>query len=216
MIRAVLVDDQVLFLESLKRVLREDAPDIDIVGVAYNGKEAIEVIADTNPDVVVMDIRMPIMDGVEAVRILRERFPTVRILVLTTFDDDDYVYDALNYGAHGYLLKDIAPSELIRDIRLAVAGPIQISPAIVAKLIARKLETQDADISNQPSWIAELNEKEKQILRLIIKGMDNSEIAAAQFLATQTVKNYTSIIYAKMGARNRAHAISKAVLAQFK
>lgn len=215
MIRAVLVDDQVLFLESLKRVLEADAPDIDIVGVAHNGEEAIRVVGDTNPDVVVMDVRMPVMDGVEAVRILREHFPEVRILVLTTFDDDDYVYDALHYGAHGYLLKDIPPSELITDIRLAMEGPIQLSPAIVSKLIAHKLTGQRDVGSGHPQWLDDLNEKEKQILRLIVQGMDNGEIAAAQFLAIQTVKNYTSIIYAKMGARNRAHAVGIAVVAGF-
>jgi DNA-binding NarL/FixJ family response regulator len=215
-IRVVLADDQVLFVENLKFVLEKRAKDIAVTGVAQNGSEAIACVERQKPHIVLMDIRMPIMDGVEATRIIHQRFPDTQIIVLTTFDDDAYVHDALHYGAVGYLLKNIPPKELIASIRAVREGGVLISPQIARKLVDQVFQltrekNKKAELSKESFNQQGLSNREKEILHLISKGYNNKEISNFLFIAEQTVKNYAHSIYSKIGARDRAQAIKMAL-----
>jgi DNA-binding NarL/FixJ family response regulator len=211
--RVLIVDDQVLFAESLKKVLEIDALDLEVVGIALNGQAAIDVVEKQRPDVVLMDVRMPVLDGVQATRLLHERFPDMHIVVLTTFDDDAYVYEALQYGAEGYLLKDIPPQELIASIRSICAGGVTISPAIARKLVERGYDAADPAVTEPATprtaeLLQSLSRREREVLGLIRDGLDNPDIAARLFLSEQTVRNYVSTIYAKLGVEKRSQAVS--------
>jgi len=207
-IKVLLVDDQTLFRESLRSVLETRAEDIEVVGVAANGNEALELLLPDLPDVVLMDIRMPEMNGVECTRIIKERYPEIRVLMLTTFDDDEYVVEALHLGAAGYLLKDVPPAELISAIRAVYEGGVLIAPQVATKLVEklRHPEENTADSRNKPpgpDWHRQLSAREREILQLIARGYDNKEIAKKLFIGEQTVKNYVSIIYYKLGTHDR-------------
>ena len=207
-IKVLLVDDQTLFRESLRSVLETRAEDIEVVGVAANGNEALELLLPDLPDVVLMDIRMPEMNGVECTRIIKERYPEIRVLMLTTFDDDEYVVEALHIGAAGYLLKDVPPAELISAIRAVYEGGVLIAPQVATKLVERLRhpEESSADTRNKPpgpDWHRQLSVREREILQLIARGYDNKEIAKKLFIGEQTVKNYVSIIYYKLGTHDR-------------
>ena len=213
-IRVLLVDDQVLFVESLRTVLLAD-DGVTVVGVAHDGREALAMALRERPDVVLMDVRMPVMDGVESTRLIREQLPETRVLILTTFDDDEYVIEALKLGAAGYILKDIPPEELISSIRAVHEGGVMIAPKVAAKIAERLAGAQDSGRScppegSPPQWLQELSPREKEVLRLLAEGYDNREIAARLFLAEQTVKNHVSILYDKMGVKDRVHALRKA------
>ena len=134
-IRVLLADDQVLFVESLRTVLETRAEDFEVVGVAFNGREALQLVMEKHPDIILMDVRMPEMDGVEATKIIHETYPDIHVLMLTTFDDDEYVVEALNHGAAGYMLKDIPPADLIVSLRAVCKGSIIISPQVANKLL---------------------------------------------------------------------------------
>ena len=218
-ISVLLVDDQVLFVESLRTVLETRADDFEVVGVAYNGHEAIECVEREKPEVVLMDVRMPEMDGVEATRIIHKQYPKIQVMMLTTFDDDEYVYEALHHGAVGYLLKDIPPHELIASIRAMREGSVQISPTVAAKLVERayhtekRIEQKDTQKA-YPPWYENLSKREIEVLKLLSKGYVNREISESLFVAEQTIKNHVSLIYSKMKARNRAHAVRMALEAK--
>ncbi len=210
-IKVVLVDDQTLFVESLRTVLETRADDIMVVGIANDGNQAIEVVAETCPDVVLMDVRMPGMNGVESTRIIKERYPDTRVLMLTTFDDDQYVIEALRLGAVGYLLKNMPPAELISAIRAVYEGGVLISPQVANKLVGLLTiplnKTEDHHESNSiTSHVNQLSSREKEILQLMAEGLDNKEIAKKLYIAEQTVKNYVSVIYSKLGVRDRVQA----------
>ena len=212
-IRTVLVDDQILFVENLKIVLEHRSEDIKVVGIARDGKEAIELVKEKQPDIVLMDVRMPEMDGVEATRILKDSFPDIKIMMLTTFKDDEYVITALKYGASGYLLKNIPPSELIAALRLANEGTMLISPS-VAEAFIKSGQNQNADrttpfIDNKDilSLYNTLSTREKEVLKLIVKALDNRQIAEKLFLSEQTIKNYIYVIYSKLDIHDRVHAM---------
>jgi DNA-binding NarL/FixJ family response regulator len=211
--RILLVDDQLLFVQSLKKVLDTDADDIKVVGIALSGEEALRLVGQHRPDLVLMDVRMPNIDGVEATRLIHEQYPETAVVMLTTFEDDEFVYDALNHGAIGYLLKDMPPEQLITSIRAARAGTVLISPAIARKLLTKGLSHSQNTTHVRPAWLDKMNRKEIEILKLVAIGCDNQEISERIFLAPQTVKNYISSIYAKLGTSNRAHAISIALSA---
>jgi len=200
-ISVLLVDDQVLFINSLKGVLEIKDPDIQIAGVCYNGREAVNFIRSKNVDIVLMDVKMPEMDGVEATRIIEQEKPEIKIIMLTTFDEDEYVNKALKEGAKGYLLKDMLPDELVFAIKNVHSGMMSISPSIITRSMSNNSS------SNIPQWFKELNSKELQILELITHGYDNNEIAREVNLAKQTVKNYVSLIYEKMQVRDRMQAM---------
>jgi DNA-binding NarL/FixJ family response regulator len=204
-VSVLLADDQILFVENLKSVLEMRAEDIEIVGVALNGQDAVAQAERHRPDVVLMDVRMPVMDGVEATRLIREKCPETSVIMLTTYDDDQYVNGALANGAVGYLLKDIHPEQLIAVVKaVKEEGVFLVSPTVVERLVDRQGDAQ-------PAWLSALSKRELGILRLLAQGYDNKEIADRLFLAEQTVKNHVSLIYEKIGARDRAQAMRMAI-----
>jgi DNA-binding NarL/FixJ family response regulator len=205
-IRVLLADDQKLFAESLRTLIETYAEDIEVVGIASDGVEAVQLCEELSPDLILMDVRMPNMDGVEATQKIFEKTTSVRIMVLSTFDEDEYVKTALHYGASGYLLKDISPTELIASIRAIIEGAIQISPSVAEKLVDRiyyKTENHESNLS----WYNTLSNREKEIFKLVSKGYGNRQIAEELFIAEQTVRNYVSSMYSKLGVNDRFQII---------
>lgn len=211
-IKLLLVDDQTLFVESLKTVLKTRAKDMTVIGVANDGPAALAMVAVEQPDIILMDVRMPGMNGVETTRQIKEKYPLIKVLMLTTFDDDDYVVEALKLGAVGYLLKDMPPAELIKAIREVHEGGVLISPKVAAKIVDKLVNPVKGRSPNseQNSLANELSNREKEVLRLLAQGLDNKEIAARLFIAEQTVKNHVSVIYSKLGVHDRVQALRKA------
>ena len=201
MIHILLVDDQSLIRRGLKALLSFEA-DFQVVGEADNGEIAINRVEELQPDVVLMDIRMPIMDGVAATREINQRFPQTKVLVLTTFDDDEYVTQALQYGAVGYLLKDTPPEELAQAIRAVHKGYTQLGPGIGKKVIAQ-IPAHSANLSG--SW-EQLTPREQEILQLIAKGASNREIAQTLYISEKTVKNHVTNILSRLDLRDRTQA----------
>jgi len=208
-IKILLVDDQPLFREGLRTLLSVHS-DFDVVGEANNGQEAINLVRSTGASVVLMDLQMPILDGVAATRQLRDEQPDCRVIVLTTFDDDEMVFDGLRAGAVGYLLKDASSQKLAEAIRVAARGETFLQPSVAAKVVAEfaRLTRKNAEISSSLSEA--LSERELEILRLIAKGDSNREIADALFLAEGTVKNHITNILGKLDVRDRTQAALKA------
>lgn len=203
MIKVLLVDDQNLIRQGLKALLELEA-DLEIVGEAENGENAINLIVELQPDVVLMDIRMPIMDGVAATREIKKRFPNVKVLVLTTFDNDEYVTAALQNGAMGYLLKDTPSEELAVAIRAVYKGYTQLGPGIVKKLLTQ-FPTATASQLPPPS-LAELTPREKDVLQLIATGASNREISQQLYISEGTVKNHVTNILNRLNLRDRTQA----------
>jgi len=208
-IRILLVDDQRLMREGL-RILLELEPDLQIAGEATDGQSALEAYAELEPDVVLMDVRMPGMDGVEATWRLHERWPEARVIILTTFDDDEYVFEGLRAGARGYLLKDVSGHDLAEAVRTVAAGGALIEPSVARKVVAefarvaRPVRPPDAGLAEP------LSEREVEILRLVAQGLSNREIADRLSLAQGTVKNYVTTILQKLGTRDRTQAALRA------
>lgn len=200
-IRVLLVDDQVLFINSLKTVLEIREKEIQIIGVCYNGQEAIEFCKKRVPDVILMDVKMPEVNGVHAAKEILSTYPAVHIIMLTTFQEDEFFKGALELGAKGYLLKDMLPEDLIFAIKNVAKGMVSISPSIIQHSMRRK---RPAD---EPEWLSQLERMEVQILKLITHGYNNKEISQEVNLAEQTVKNYITIIYEKMDVRDRMQAM---------
>lgn len=210
MIRVLLVEDQEIVRRGLKTLL-ETKPDLKVVGEADNGQKAIEQVEKLHatslpPDVVVMDIRMPVMDGVQATQIMCQRFPNTKILVLTTFDDTDYVAQALRFGAKGYLLKDTPVEELAKAIRSIHQGYTQFGPGIVEKMIASVQTSQPEPQPEPPPGLKELTAREREVLRMIAAGASNKEIASALFLTEGTVRNHITHILTRLNLRDRTQA----------
>jgi DNA-binding NarL/FixJ family response regulator len=209
-IRVMLVDDQALFREGLD-ILLSVHEDIQVVGQAGDGQECIEVAAKVRPDVVLMDIRMPIMDGVRATCLLHEAQPHCRVIVLTTFDDDEYIFDALRMGAAGYLLKDVPSAQLVEAIRAAARGESILQPSVAAKVIAEFTRVSSMVPARKMEELVEpLSERELEILGLIARGASNKEVAEQLFIAEGTVKNHMTHILGKLGVRDRTQAVIKA------
>jgi DNA-binding NarL/FixJ family response regulator len=209
-IRVLLVDDQALFREGLETLLSVHQ-DIQVVGQASNGQEAVEVAAQVQPDVVLMDVRMPIVNGVQATRRLKQALPQCRVIVLTTFDDDEYVFDALRAGAAGYLLKDVPSARLVEAIRATARGESILEPSVAAKVIAEFSRVSSMVPSAQMEQLVEpLSERELEIVALIARGASNKEIADQLFIAEGTVKNHVTHILGKLGVRDRTQAALKA------
>jgi len=209
-IRVLLVDDQALFREGLETLISVHA-DIQVVGQASNGQEAVEVAAKVQPDVVLMDVRMPILNGVRATRRLKKALPQCRVIVLTTFDDDEYVFDALRAGAVGYLLKDVPSARLVEAIRAAARGESILEPSVAAKVIAEFTRVSSMVPAAQMEQLVEpLSERELEILGLIARGASNREIADQLFIAEGTVKNHVTHILGKLDVRDRTQAALKA------
>lgn len=198
MIRVLLVDDQSLIRQGLRALLELDAQ-LEVVGEAENGQAAINLVEQLQPDVILMDIRMPIMDGVAATREICKKFPQIKVLVLTTFDDDEYVTAAMNHGATGYLLKDTPSEELAIAIRAVHKGYTQLAPGIVKKLLT------PTPIQSPPA-LDELTKREMEVLRLIASGASNREIAQKLFISEGTVKNHVTNILNRLNLRDRTQA----------
>ena len=205
-IRILLVDDQSLFRAGLRTLLSVQ-PDFEIVAEAENGQQALYAAEQFCPDVVLMDLRMPVLDGVAATRRLRTIRPDCRVIVLTTFDDDEYVFDALRAGALGYLLKDAAPDVLYHAIRAAARGESVLQPSVAAKVVSQfaRMAGQQATPAAQ-GLVEPLSEREIEVLRVIAQGKTNKEIAAELYIAEGTVKNHVTNILGKLGVRDRTQA----------
>jgi DNA-binding NarL/FixJ family response regulator len=201
MIQILLVDDQHIIRQGLRSML-ELNPDMQVIGEAENGKRALEQVASLQPDVVLMDIRMPIMDGVATTGAIVQQFPKSKVLVLTTFDDDEYVLQALRLGAKGYLLKDTEPDELALAIRSIHKGHTQLGPGLLEKALMPHNPTGP----EPPLELEKLTVRELEVLRLIASGANNREIAEALFLSENTVKNYVTNILSQLQLRDRTQA----------
>jgi DNA-binding NarL/FixJ family response regulator len=212
-IRLLIADDQKLFADNLKSVIETRADDMVVTGIANDGDEAIRLAREQWPDIILMDVCMPRLDGVKAIREIRKEMPKTKILVLTTFGDDDYVLEALKFGAVGYLLKDISMSELIQTIRSVSAGNIMMSPEVANSLIRNLAEQKESAPRNPPpapAWLDQLSRRERQILRLIGDGCNNYDIGSKLSIGEQTVKNYVSGIYEKTGIHDRLQIMKEA------
>jgi DNA-binding NarL/FixJ family response regulator len=183
-------------------------PDIEILGVADDGAAAVEMVEKKTPDLVLMDLKMPVMNGVEATRQIRTKYPQVKVLVLTTYDDDEWVFDAIQAGASGYLLKDTPRGEVIKAIRGTVTGKTYVDPSVAGKVLrqASSHQTQPATLIT-----SKLTDRETEVLRLIAKGLSNTDIADRLFLSEGTVRNHVSAILAKLGVTDRTQAAVVAI-----
>jgi DNA-binding NarL/FixJ family response regulator len=202
-LRVVVVDDQALVRAGLRMILRAE-PDVEVVGEAGDGREALEVVAATAPDVVLMDVRMPEMDGIEATRRLTAVPGSARVLVLTTFDLDALVYDALQAGASGFLLKEAPPEQLVAGVRTVAAGEQLLAPTVTRRLIER-FTSQAPPVP--PGTVDELTPRELEVLQHIARAMSNAEIAARLFVSETTVKTHVARILMKLGLRDRVQAV---------
>ena len=200
MISLLIVDDQTLICQGLKAML-ELQPDLQVVGIASNGEMAIEQVAALQPDLVLMDVRMPLMDGRAATRTICKRFPHVKVLVLSTFDDDQYIVESIRAGAKGYLLKDMPADELVQAIRLACQGYAQLAPGLLEKLMKNPLSI--AKPATSPK-LEMLTKREQQVLQLIASGATNREIAEQLVVTEGTVKTHVTHLLSRLDCKNRA------------
>ncbi len=220
-IRVVLVDDTRMFRDGLRLVIDlED--DMTVVGVAGNGAEGVETVRRLQPDIVLMDIRMPVMDGVEATRRIKAEWPQIHVVILTTYSDDEFIFEGLKAGAVGYMVKDLPASELVQALRTVHQGGALIPPAIAARLVAEYARIAAGGAPSAPAVpaaasddarprVADLTPRETEILKLVARGLSNKEIADHLYLSEGTVKNYVSSVFSKLHARDRAQAISLAL-----
>ncbi|MFI6656032.1 response regulator [Streptomyces sp. NPDC050523] len=203
-VRVLLVDDQELIRTALSMVMA-DIEDVDVAGEAGTGEEAVRLAAELSPDVVVMDIRMPGMDGIEATRRITEAEPEARVVVLTTFDDDAYVYGALRAGASGFLVKDMALDDIIAAVRVVAAGDALIAPSVTRRLIH--------DFAARPEPVAKrrelrgITDREREVLTLVGSGLSNAEIAAELCISVATAKTYLTRLLTKLDARDRVQLV---------
>jgi len=204
-IRLLLVDDQIIIRQGLRSLL-ETKPDLEVVGEAENGQQAITQIEILQPDVVLMDVRMPIMDGVAATRQICQNFNQTKVLVLTTFDDDEYVLQAMQLGARGYLLKDTHSDDLAAAIRAIDKGYTQMGPGLLAKAMATPPPPSTPQPTALPPELAGLTAREREVLSLIVAGASNREIAQSLYISERTVKNHITHILSQLKVRDRTQA----------
>ena len=204
MIRVVLADDQRLVRGGFRLILASD-PGMEVVGEAGDGREALACVRDSAPDVVLMDIRMPVLDGIEATRALVREGHRARVLMLTTFDADQYVYEAMKAGASGFLLKDVDPPELIRAVRVVAAGEALLAPAIIRRFV-EQFVTRPHPL-RAPETLGELTDREREVMRLAARGLSNDEIATTLFVSVATVKTHIGRVLAKLALRDRAQIV---------
>ncbi|HEY5197478.1 MAG TPA: response regulator transcription factor [Solirubrobacteraceae bacterium] len=201
-LRVVIADDQPMMRAGFRAVL-EAAGDIFVVAEAANGAEAVRLAGEHSPDVILMDIRMPVMDGIEATR----RLPRDRVLILTTFGLDEYIIDALRAGASGFLLKDAPTAEVVAAVRAVAAGDAVLSATVTRQLLDQVGRRLPAAVSRVPADLAALTDREREVLRLLAAGLSNSEIAAALVVSDATVKTHVSHLLGKLGLRDRVQAV---------
>jgi two-component system, NarL family, response regulator LiaR len=205
--RVLICDDQAIIREGLALLLGLE-PDIEVAGVVEDGAEAVAALERLAPDLVLMDLKMPGLNGIEATRQIRARFPQVRVLVLTTYDDDEWIFDAVRAGAAGYLLKDTPRAELLAAVRGTVAGKSYVDPAVAGRLLAQVADPQ----VRPPSQVAsKLSERELSVLRLLAAGLSNADIAVRLYLSEGTVRNHVSAILTKLDLADRTQAAVLAI-----
>jgi len=205
--KVIICDDQAIIRDGLEMLLNLEK-DIEVVGVAQDGAEGVELTERHRPDLVLMDLKMPGLNGIEATRQIRARYPATSVLVLTTYDDDEWVFDAIRAGAAGYLLKDTPREEVIKAVRGTVAGKSFVDPSVAGKLIG-----QVAGHQTQPSTLItdKLTTRETDVLRLLARGLTNAEIAERLHLSEGTVRNHVSAVFAKLGVADRTQAAVLAI-----
>ncbi len=203
MIRILICDDQVMVREGLKTILNTAGAGLEVVGLAQDGAQALEQIPDLEPDLVLMDLKMPVMNGVQATREIKKAFPGVHVLVLTTYDADEWVFDAIRAGADGYLLKDADQEALVRAIKDAAGGRTPVDPSVAGKIfnqVAQHAPQKDTTLAEK------LSPRERELLSLLAQGFSNAEIAERLFLSEGTVRNYLSAIFSKLNVSDRTQA----------
>jgi DNA-binding NarL/FixJ family response regulator len=208
MIKVLICDDQWIVCEGLSKILGSD-PEIEVVGVAHDGAEALALIQKTQPDLVLMDLKMPLMNGIIATRQIRAKYPQIHVLVLTTYDDDEWLFDAIRSGAAGYLLKDTPPTGLIAAIKGTAMGKTYLDPNIAGKVLGSYASHQPA--AKKPPTSLQFSEREQEVLKLLAQGMSNVDIAQQLYLTEGTVRNYTSDIFKKLGVSDRTQAAIAAI-----
>lgn len=205
-VRILLADDQPLVRSGL-RVIMADHPDLEVVGEAATGSEAVRLVGELDPDVVVMDIRMPGMDGIEATRLITAGPTAARVLVLTTFDEDDHVRGALRAGASGFVVKDMALDDILAAIRVVAAGDALLAPGVTRRLIADFAGRPEAAPRRPPRPVEGVTEREREVLTLVGRGLSNTEIAEDLFITVATAKSHVSRLLTKLGARDRVQLV---------
>jgi DNA-binding NarL/FixJ family response regulator len=205
-IRVLLCDDQALVRSGFRMIL-EAREDIEVVGEAEDGAQVLDLARRRRPDVILMDVRMPRLDGVEATRRLVEEGSEARILILTTFDLDEYVYEALRAGASGFLLKDLQPAQLVEAIRVVARGEALLAPTVTRRLLDRFAQGLPGAPGEPPPELSSLTERELEVLGLLASGLSNAELAERLFLSETTVKTHVSSILRKLGLRDRVQAV---------
>jgi len=203
MIRVVVVDDDALIREGLRMII-DQTGDLEVVATARNGEEALLVAAEHRPDVILMDVRMPVLDGIEATRRITKDEDAPRVIILTTFELDEYVFEALRAGASGFLLKRTEPEHLVGAIRVVAGGEALLSPSVTRRLIEEFTRRSQTGSSER---LTMLTDREREVLTLIARGLSNQELAEQLFIADNTVKTHVKRIFTKLGARDRAQAI---------
>ena len=204
MVRVLICDDQAVVREGLAAILSTDA-EIEVVGLAENGRQALELLEETQPDVVLMDLKMPVLNGVQATSRLRRDYPDVHVLVLTTYAEDQWLFDAIRAGASGYLLKDTRRNELIAAVKGTAAGKSFLDPSVAGKLMQQVAAPQPSEPAAE-SQVEPLTEREREVVSLLAEGHSNPEIARRLHLAPGTVRNYVSVILQKLGVSDRTQA----------
>jgi DNA-binding NarL/FixJ family response regulator len=204
-VRVLIIDDDDLMRAGLRGVLSSDAS-IEVVGEASDGREAVYRTRLLQPDIVLMDVRMPDLDGISATRELLEAFPEVRVVIVTTFEQDDYIFGALRAGASGFLLKRTRPEELVAAVHTVAAGDSLLSPSVTSRVIERMAQQPASDVASD-ARLDELTPREREVLELVARGLSNGEIAAALVVEESTVKTHVRRMLAKLGARDRVQAV---------
>jgi two-component system, NarL family, response regulator LiaR len=207
-IRIVIADDHDVVREGTKSLLESES-DMEVVGEASDGEEAIKLIEKLNPDVVILDISMPKLSGIEVTRQIKPRFPTIAVLILSAYDNDEYVFSSLEAGASGYLLKEVHGREIVEAVRSVYSGESVLYPSIASKVIQRAITSSSKSIENKPE--SELTDREMEVLRLASKGASNQDIADSLCISIRTVQGHVNNIFRKLGAESRTEAIFQGV-----
>jgi DNA-binding NarL/FixJ family response regulator len=204
-IRLLIADDQVLFAESLRYVIRGIDAGIEVLDIAPDGERALEIVEEHRPDLILMDVRMPRIDGVEATRLIHRKYPDIKIVMLTTFDDDEYVYFAVKYGAVGYLLKNIRPNDLVHSIKAILAGATLFTKSISSKVV----KASEGAAGDLDAMLSDLTAREKDVLNLVMEMRNNRQIADHLSLSEQTVRNYMHALYDAFEVKDRMELIQR-------
>ena len=205
-IRVLVVDDQALVRAGFGMIINAE-PELEVAGEAANGREAIDAVHELAPDLVLMDVRMPLMDGIEATRRILNGQSATKVVMMTTFDMDEYVYAALQAGASGFLLKDVPPEQLVAGIRAVASGDALLAPSITRRLIEEFVRRPPQAVPRQAATVERLTDREREVLQLMAQGLSNAEIAEAFVLGETTVKTHVARVLSKLGLRDRVQAV---------